>query len=122
MIVYVIEQGIYSDRKVIGVTETEEKAKQICNGLNRYSFDSSANYSAYDTEQFQTQKIRYTVVFTLDNEPEVSVDRFGIFDQYDHSVMVYPEFFVIYTDTPEQAVKIAYDMRAEAEAERNGLC
>lgn len=124
MVVYVIEQGQYSERHIVGVVETEEEAKQLCDSLNKcaYIFEDSATYRAYDTKQFQTKKMRYTVTFFYDDEPQVEYDGYGFYDVYDHSVMVYSGFFVIYADTPEQALKIAYDMRAEAEAERNGLC
>lgn len=124
MIVYVIEEGRYSDRGVVAVVETEEEAQLLCDTINRHAtiYENSATYKPYDTKQFQTKKIRYTVDFTFENKPDVQIDVIGIYDRYDHSVMEYPGFFVIYADTPEQALKIAYDMRAEAEAERNGLC
>lgn len=121
MIIYVIEQGQYSDRHIVGLVETEEEAKRLCDSLNKCTYDS-ATYTAYDTKQFQIKKMRYTVTFLYEDEPQVEYDSYGLYDTYDHSVMVYSGFFVIYADTPEQALKIAYDMRAEAEAERNGLC
>lgn len=123
MIIYVIEQGQYSDRHVVGVVETEEEAKRLCESLNKCAYIyKSATYTAYDTKQFQAKRLRYTVTFLYEDEPQVEYDNYGVYDTYDHSVMVYSGFFVIYADTPEQALKIAYDMRAEAEAERNGLC
>lgn len=124
MIIYVIEQGRYSDRHVVGLVETEEEAKRLCDSLNKCAciYKNSATYTAYDTKQFQTKKMRYTVTFLYEDEPLVEYDDYGFYDTYDHSVMVHSGFFVIYADTPEQALKIAYDMRAEAEAERNGLC
>lgn len=124
MIIYVIEQGQYSDRHVVGLVETEEEAKRLCDSLNKcaYIYKNSATYTPYDTKQFQTKKMRYTVTFLYEDEPQVEYDSYGFYDTYDHSIMVYSGFFVIYADTPEQALKIAYDMRAEAEVERNGLC
>lgn len=123
MLVYVIETGQYSDRHVVGVTDNEEKAKQICDAINgsRGIFNSSTTYAAYDTDQFQTQKLRYTVDFNIDDFPVCEYDDW-LYDQYTENALVYPGFFIIYADTPEQAIKIACDMRAEAEAERNGLC
>ena len=34
MVVYVIEQGQYSERHIVGVVETEEEAKQLCDYRN----------------------------------------------------------------------------------------
>ena len=124
MIVYVIETGQYSDRHMVGVTDNEDKAKEICKAINdsRLIFNNSTTYTPYDTDQFQTQKLRYTVDFNVDDSPVCEYDDYGFYDHYYENVMEYPGFFIIYADTPEQAIKIACDMRAEAEAERNGLC
>lgn len=123
MLVYVIETGQYSDRHVVGVTDNKEKAKQICDAINggRVIIENSTTYTAYDTDQFQTQKLRYTVDFNMDDSPVCEYDDW-LYDQYTMNTLVYPGFFIIYADTPEQAIKIACDMHAEAEAERNGLC
>lgn len=123
MLVYVIETGQYSDRHVVGVTDNEEKAKQVCDAINdgRIIFRNSATYTAYDTDQFQMQKLRYTVDFNVNDSPVCEFDDW-LYDQYTENTLVCPGFFVIYADTPEQAIKIACDMRAEAKAERNGLC
>ena len=124
MLVYVIETGQYSDRHVVGVTDNEDKAKEICKAIEggRLIFKNSTTYTVYDTDQFQTQKLRYTVDFNMDDSPVCEYDDYGFYDYYYENVMECPGFFVIYADTPEQAIKIACDMRAEAEAERNGLC
>lgn len=118
MLVYVIETGQYSDRHVVGVTDSEDKAKEICKAIEK----NSTTYTVYDTDQFQTQKLRYTVDFNMDDSPVCEYDDYGFYDYYYENVMEYPGFFIIYADTPEQAIKIACDMRAEAEAERKGLC
>ena len=124
MLVYVIETGQYSDRHVVGVTDNENKAKEICKAIEggRLIFKNSTTYTPYDTDQFQIQKLRYTVDFNMDDSPVCEYDDYGFYDYYYENVMEYPGFFIIYADTPEQAIKIACDMRAEAEAERNGLC
>ena len=124
MVIYVIETGQYSDRHVVGVTDNEDKAKEICKAINdsRLIFNNSTTYTPYDTDQFQTQKLRYTVDFNVDDSPVCEYDDYGVYDFYYENIMEYPGFFIIYADTPEQAIKIACDMRAEAEAERNGLC
>ena len=52
MKVYVIEKGCYSDRHVVGVTETEKEAKAICKVISgKYKYDK-ASYTEYDTKQF----------------------------------------------------------------------
>lgn len=124
MIVYVIETGQYSDRHVVGVTDNEEKAKQICDAINssRGIFKDSTIYTVYDTDQFQTQKLRYTVDFSMGDSPVCEYDGYGFYDYYIEKRLEHPDFFIVYADTPEQAIKIACDMRAEAEAERNGIC
>lgn len=124
MIVYVIETGQYSNRHVVGVTDNEEKAKQVCDAINgsQGTFKDSTIYTAYDTDQFQIQKLRYTVDFSMGDSPVYEYDGYGYYDYYIENRLEYPDFFIVYADTPEQALKIAYDMRAEAEAERNGVC
>lgn len=123
MLVYVIETGQYSDRHVVGVTDNENKAKEICKAIEggRLIFKGTT-YTPYDTDQFQTQKLRYTVDFNMDDSPVCEYDDYGYYDYHTENTLEYPGFFVIYADSPEQAIKIASDMHAEAEAERNGLC
>ena len=63
MKVFVIEKGFYSDRRVIGVVDSEEKAEFLCKNLcGNYDDSDDVSYTEFDTEQFKINKgFRYIV-------------------------------------------------------------
>ena len=121
MTVYVIQKGNYSDRHIIGVVETEEEAQTICNTLKRMStWDAdSIYYEAYDTKRFQTHRMRFLV--DRDLEWFVEYDDYNLYANYKESSPIYYGYYVVYADSPEQAVKIAQDLDAEETAKREGV-
>ena len=120
MKVYVIEKGSYSDRHVVGVTETEKEAKEICKAISgEYKYDE-ASYTEYDTKQFQINQIRFQVSY-LYNKWKAEYDDYDLYEEYRENTEVYDDFYVIYTNSPDHAIKIAQDMRAEKLAKEKGI-
>lgn len=122
MKVYVIEKGYYSDRHIIGIVETKKEADEICKVLydtNSYDKDS-IGYSEYDTKQFQTNRLRFHVSYLCD-EWEAEYDDYDIYESYKENTETYEDNYIIYANSPDQAIKIAQDMRAEKLAKKEGL-
>ncbi len=117
MKVYVIEKGSYSDRHVVGVTETEKEAKKICKAISgKYKYDK-ASYTEYDTKQFQINQLRFDVSYLYD-EWKVEYDEYDIYADYKENCEYYEDSYIIYANSPDQAIKIAQDMRAEKLAKK----
>ena len=122
MKVYVIEKGYYSDRHIIGIVETKKEADEICKVLydtNSYDKDS-IGYSEYDTKQFQTNRLRFHVSCLYD-EWEAEYDDYDIYENYKENTETYEDSYIIYANSPDQAIKIAQDMRAEKLTKDKGL-
>ncbi len=122
MKVYVIEKGWYSDRHIVGVVETEEEAKKICEMLKRtdeYDCDS-VSYGEYDTHQFKTSRMRFMVEHYF-GDWRVQYDAYNLWDTYKDNTEDYEYHYIIYANSPEQAVKIAQDMEAEKKARQQGV-
>lgn len=117
MKVYVIEKGAYSDRHVVGVAETKEEAEKICKAITgKYKYEKPS-YTEYDTKQFQINQIRFQVSYFY-NEWEAEYDDYDFYEEYRENTEVYEDFYVIYANSPAQAIKIAQDMRAEKLAKK----
>ena len=118
MKVYVLQKGQYSDRHVIGVTDDKRKAKKICNMID-------ASFSEFDTEQFQVPNcLRYEVWderMSYTGEWIAEYDEYDIYDEYKENAIDYDGHYIIYADSPDQAIKIAQDMRAEKLAKEKGI-
>ena len=116
MIVYVIEKGQYSDRYVVGVVETEEEAKKICDTLNNLNnvryYENDATYGAFDTKSFQTKQMRFRVEHEYDDW-NVQYDDYDIYSEYKESCAIYKGFYIVYANSPAQAIKIAQDIEAK---------
>ena len=121
MKVYVIEKGVYSDRHVVAVVETEEEAKIICNGISPYP--EEVKYTEYDTRQFTTNRLRFHVYewYNGSNEWEAEYDDYDLFAMYKDNSEEYNGSYVIYANSPQQAIKIAQDMKAEKLAKEKGV-
>jgi len=118
MKVYVIEKGVYSDRHVVAVVETEEEAKIICNGISPYP--EEVNYTEYNTRQFATNRLRFHVN-EWSNEWEAEYDDYGFYSAYKNNCEESIGSYVIYANSPQQAIKIAQDMKAEKLAKEKGV-
>lgn len=122
MKVYAIEKGWYSDKHIIGIVETEDEAKSIVDAIKGGSYDSdSVRYSEYDTKQFQKNRMRFTVDHEYDNSWHAEYDEYDWNNEYKDNTKAYEGHYVIYADTPGQAIKIAQDMYWEEKARREGL-
>lgn len=120
MKVYVIEKGMYSDRHIIGVVESEEKAKKICNVISTNQEEDWVEYTEYDTHQFSTIRLRYHVS-EFCGEWNAEYDDYGLYGMYRDNEEQYEGSYVIYANSPQQAIKIAQDMKAEKLAKESGV-
>lgn len=117
MRIYVIECGEYSDRGVFGVTDSEEKAKEIVAKIRAYSgygFEDPS-YTEYDTEECEQDArhlndVMWRVSFLNASYTiaESDADEEGIVERPDGAIDVWVE-----ADTEDKALKIAADRRAE---------
>lgn len=122
MKVYVIEKGYYSDRHIIGIVESKEEAKSIVDAIKCGSYDAdSISYEEYDTLQFSDKRFRYAVTRYSDSDWEAEFDEYDLWSNYKESIHDYSDHYIIYANSPNQAIKIAQDMRAEELARKNGL-
>ena len=121
MIVYVIEKGYYSDRHIVGVVETEEEAMKICDVISCGWDGNTASYRSYDTKQFKTSRMRFTVMRDeYNNLWHAEYDEY-LYDNYHENAEIYEDKWVIYADDSSQAIKIAQDMYYEKEAKEEGI-
>lgn len=124
MIVYVIEQGEYSDRCVVAVRETLEEAKAYVDLKrkaegNRY-FPERYSVSCFDTKgMIIYSKNAYEIHFM----PDGSICYvYKIEDQTNYlDWCEYENPMIIHADSEEQARKIAYDRLAELKARKAGI-
>ena len=124
MKVYVIEKGVYSDRHIVGVVETEEEAKRICEIISEKKgskyFEDIASYEEYDTTKFRTNRLRYIVTEAF-GEWDARYDDYDLYSQYKDSTCIYEGAYVVYANSQQQAIKIAQDMAAQGKAEKEGI-
>ena len=124
MKVYVIEKGEYSGRHVIGVTDSKEKAKRICEsikGKGHYDEDS-VRYTEYDTDQFTDESFyRYEVNDLGENDWYVSYDEWDTWGSYKQNEILSEDWFIVYAHDSDEAIKIAQDMQAKYKAEQAGV-
>ena len=120
MDVYVIEKGCYSDRHVVGVTETQEEAERICKILNKTTYETDANWEKYDTHQFITKPMRFLVLNDF-GEWKVDSDDFDLYKNYTENSEIYEGYYVIYAWEPDVAIKIAQDLEARIKAEKSWI-
>lgn len=121
MKVYVIEKGIYSDRHIIGIVETEAEAKNVIKAIKCGSYDDdSISYDEYDTHQFIDKRFRYNVT-DYNGEWEAEYDEYDLWNNYKENTCEYSGSYIIYANSPSQAIKIAQDMRAEELARKEGI-
>jgi hypothetical protein len=128
MKVYVVEKGVYSDRHIVGVTESQEEAKEIARVVagarNPYYVRDDITITEYDTKAFASGRFKFLVIF-CDDEVTVeclSINQGIIEDDYTETSYI-PELdeYVVFARDKEQAVKIARDMEAQRKAEEAGV-
>jgi len=122
MKIYVIEKGCYSDRHIIAVVETKAEAEEICKAISgRYRYDK-ADYTEYDTKQFQTGLFRFEVKGSgYGNDWEADYDDYDFYSKIIENTRIYDGEYIIYARNKEEAVKIAQDMEAVYKAEKAGI-
>ena len=120
MKVYVIEKGMYSSKFIVGVVESEEEAKQICEVVSDEKYGGKAHYTEYDTEQFKTNLIKYVVDNTY-TEWNVKFCEDWEWTEFDHNGVAYADCYVIFAHNQKEAIKIAQDMAAEEFAKKKGV-
>lgn len=120
MKVYVIEKGCYSDRHVVTVVETQEEAEKLCENLGGDYADVS--WEEYDTKEFQTKQIAYAVQHYYDGEWIAEYDEYYTHESENkNNHKEYSCRYVIFANSPQQAIKIAQDMEAVNNAIEEGL-
>lgn len=118
MKVYVIEKGEYSDRRIIGVTLTEEEANEIKDTIESYD---DTTVTEYDTDQFKTSLFRFEVCLPRgDVEFRFLYENEGKKSHLDY-VCGRSAYYIVYAKTREHALKIASDMEARRMAEESGI-
>lgn len=124
MIVYVIEEGEYSDKHVEAVKETLDEAKMFVDlrlktqKQNKY-FVESYSISAFDTQgDIIYPDNCYLVRFDKEGLIFKIEKRDDIFDYMDWE-NIYE--MLIHAESEEHARKIAYDKYAKLKAEREGV-
>ena len=115
MKVYVIEKGIYSDRRVIGVVETKEEAEAVVNAI-KSNDDDSVTYEEYDTHQFKTSLLFHVEYICGDWHV-----NYYDWERVDKSVETYEDNWIVLAKNRNQAIKIAQDMRARRLAKEKGI-
>lgn len=143
---YVIMQGWYSDKGVVGITTDLELAKAYCkvhNAGNRSAFDYDYWIHKEDGTELITDKSFITraksvaskFVFRFEAEVKGGAKRWSINSKYhdmEETADTATKFILdedceceaelhVYTDNDELAEKIAYDFLAKKNAEECGL-
>ena len=106
MKVYVIEKGSYSERHVIGVVKTLKEAEDLIKFFEKEN--DYVTFEEFDTDQFK-QKLRFIVERPFDNWI-ATFDDYNSYNRYKNNSEVYPGCYVVYSDSYENAIKIAQNM------------
>lgn len=125
MKVYVIEYNNYSDSYIYGVVEDEEVAKEMIKRLGcRFTYDE------FDTKSISLQKlIPYEIGITNNGRIYLEEPLDPFMREYDNEnknkiSIEYEDgdlVFLIWAKDLDRAKKIAYDMRAEYLAKKEGV-
>ena len=122
MKVYVIQKGEYSGRHIIGVTDSKEKADQICDAISgKEKYQSSVGYDVFDTDQFTDCLYKYEVNDWGDGDWNVSYDEWDTWTRFKENTVMNEDWFIVYAHNPDEAIKIAQDMQAKYKAEKAGV-
>lgn len=113
MKVYVIEHGYYSDRYIIGVTESRKDAEEIVRAMNLD--EDATDITEYDTEQFKVNnRLRFFVELGFYGDDECSFeDDSSCYSKILKTTRLYDSAYIVYAKNHEEALKIARDMEAQ---------
>lgn len=115
MKVYVIEKGLYSDRHIIAVVETEEEAEKISQVLD-------ADYSEWDTKQLNCNRLKFIVTNLYDDSWDVEYHEYeDWFPDITETQIISDGLYCVFANSQDQARKIAQDMKAEELARKAGI-
>lgn len=121
MIVYVIEEGEYSDRHVVAVRESLDDAKKYVELKQKSGRGYRETYviSSFDTEGAIIYcKDAYRIYFFREKIYKVV----KLDDEEDYlDWCEYEDMMIIHADSEEHAKKIAYDKLAELKARKEGI-
>ena len=119
MKVYVIQQGEYSDRHIVGVVADENEAKRVSRAISGNIGYNHGFYEEFDTDQFKNNLLGFIVsdyygcgFWKAEYDP---------YTDYKDNVRLNDHKYIIYAKDKEQAVKIAQDMEAEYQAGLKGV-
>lgn len=128
MTVYVVEQGCYSDREVVGVFSSEEKAIRFC-ALHNKADDSSdaCEYSAFELDEWGADGditpvwVYQAYQWTLDKwhvafKQVLSTKEIQKLPKYESCFWI-----ILKSRDDEKAKKIMYDKLAERKAREAGI-
>ena len=125
MKVYIIQQGEYSDRCIVGITLTEERAKEIKEIADRSNTYYESDIMEYDTDRLYDAKAGDTYYSVLFSPKELFVGEAPIDVDFDNvnRVMHGPcnDIVYVFAKDKEEAVKKASDVRASFYAKMEGI-
>ena len=127
MTVYVVEQGCYSDRMIIGVFSSEEKAAQYCALHNKADYAyGDCDYSAYDLDEWEEEgKVTPMWVYRAYQNVRgwnVTFERVLSLNEVQKMPSTKDGFWIVLKSPDEEkAKKIMYDRLAEMEARKAGI-
>lgn len=127
MTVYVVEQGCYSDRQIVGIFSQYEKAALFCAANNRAEDDYyDCEISEYELDGWDIDgNIKPMYVYTASNDGGrwgVGYPRILSLEKV-RKLRSYSDSFYIVLKSPdkEKAEKIMYDKLAERKAREAGI-
>lgn len=126
MKVYVVEQGIYSGKHIVGISESLEEAKMISDAVNDSRYPSYASdeisITEYDTKAFRDCRLKFLVsIYDDDVNVEIVDFSWDLYKEFTETCYTGYGDYIIYAKNVEQAVKIARDMEAQRKAKEVGV-
>lgn len=125
MKIYVVTKGSYSDYHIVAATLDKEKAEKIAKRF-------SDNYDECDVEEYEDSEVvlkpYWYVRFQKDTSEVIELCDESRDDYALHTLNLVNEYrdgniaIRVAADTPEEAIKIASEKRAEYLAKREGVC
>lgn len=131
MKVYVVEEGCYSDRHIVGIAESPEEARMIKDAITdkktaHWFRDDCITITEYDTKAFKDGRLKFIVSFYGKSETaiieEATIGQSRWHDDCTETCYLSEyDRYVVFAKSREQAVKIARDMEAQRKAEEAGV-
>ena len=122
MIVYVIEEGEYSDRRVIAVRESLDEAKEYVKlklESQKGGYEETYGIACFDTKGCIVYQEDTYDIWLIDGE----ITDIRKLDNYPDCLdfVKYEDYMRIHAKDEEHARKIAYDRLAELKARKAGI-